>query len=92
MTARVDTNRLTKEFKEKLEEETDSEGKDEDDINRSNYIDKTSPDPDARFGRKSDAKKFYGYKKHIRIDGDSEIIEKIQVTQATLKTKRCWNL
>ena len=30
-----------------------------------------SPDPDARFGRKSQKKSLYGYKEHIVIDADS---------------------
>lgn len=63
--AKVDLNRITRDH-----------GQDDD----GGYIDKNSPDPDARFGRKSDAKQFYGYKQHIIIDGDSEIIEAIKVT------------
>lgn len=38
-----------------------------------------SPDPDARFGHKTDDKKFYGYKHHVGVDADSGLI----VTQAT---------
>jgi IS5 family transposase len=38
-----------------------------------------SPDPDARFGRKTEKKKFFGYKHHIGMDADSGLI----VTQAT---------
>ena len=38
-----------------------------------------SPDPDARFGRKTEKKKFFGYKHHIGIDADSGLI----VAQAT---------
>lgn len=38
-----------------------------------------SPDPDARFGRKTETKKFFGYKHHIGIDADSGLI----VAQAT---------
>jgi IS5 family transposase len=33
-----------------------------------------SPDPDARFGRKSKQKKFYGYKQHLGVDADSDFI------------------
>ena len=39
-----------------------------------------SPDPDARFGRKSEKKSFYGYKEHIAIDADSELITAVEVT------------
>ena len=39
-----------------------------------------SPDPDARFGRKSQTKSFYGYKEHIAIDADSELITAVTVT------------
>lgn len=33
------------------------------------------PDPDARFDRKSDTKSFYGYKKHLGTDADSDAFE-----------------
>ena len=39
-----------------------------------------SPDPDARFGRKSAQQSFYGYKEHIAIDADSELITAVEVT------------
>jgi len=39
-----------------------------------------SPDPDARFGRKSETKSFYGYKEHIGIDADSELVTAVAVT------------
>jgi IS5 family transposase len=39
-----------------------------------------SPDPDVRFGRKSANKSFYGYKEHIAIDADSELITAVAVT------------
>lgn len=39
-----------------------------------------SPDPDARFGRKSPAKGFYGYKEHLATDADSELITAVAVT------------
>ena len=39
-----------------------------------------SPDPDARFGRKSQKKSFYGYKEHMAIDADSELITAVTVT------------
>lgn len=44
------------------------------------YVDKNSPDPDARFGRKRKDKPFYGYKAHVRIDAESEIITTMKVT------------
>ena len=39
-----------------------------------------SPDPDARFGRKSKRNSFYGYKEHAAIDADSELITAVEVT------------
>ena len=51
-------------------------------------IDQNSPDRDARFGRKSDSKQFYGYKQHIVIDGDSEIIEAVKVTPGNIKDEQ----
>jgi len=44
------------------------------------YVDRNSPDPDARFGRKSKTKGFYGYKDHIAIDADSAIITSVETT------------
>jgi len=38
------------------------------------YVDRNSPDPDARFGRKSEDKGFYGYKEHCALDADSGLI------------------
>ena len=68
--AKVDLNRITRDHGDK------DGGK---------YIDRNSPDSDARFGRKSDTKQFYGYKQHIIIDGDSEIIEAVKVTAGNIK-------
>lgn len=39
-----------------------------------------SPDPDARFGRKSETKSFYGYKEHMGLDPDSELVTAVRVT------------
>ena len=39
-----------------------------------------APDPDARFGRKSATKSFYGYKEHLATDADSELITAVSVT------------
>lgn len=74
VTAKVDLDRITREH-----------NNDDDD---NNYIDRNSPDQDARFGRKSDSKQFYGYKQHIIIDGDSEIIEAIEVTPGNIKDEQ----
>lgn len=66
--ARVDLFRLKKEHKGK--------GGDDDD----HYVDRHSPDPDARFGRKSKKKPFYGYKAHKVEDADSEFIVQVKTT------------
>jgi IS5 family transposase len=76
--ANVDLNRLTKEFKEALKKEPEKLNKKE--IDSQNYISKTSADPEARFGRKSKKKIFYGYKDHLRVNGETRIVEKISVT------------
>jgi len=65
--ARVDLFRLKKEYK----------GKGDDD---DHYVDRHSPDPDARFGRKSKKKSFYGYKAHKVEDADSEFIVQVKTT------------
>lgn len=74
--AKVDLQRLTREHKNDNSNNDDS------------YIDHNSPDPDARFGRKSDKKQFYGYKQHIIIDGDTEIIEAVKVTPGNIKDEQ----
>lgn len=76
--ANVDLNRLTKEFREVLGREPKKLEKKE--INSRNYISKTSPDPDARFGHKSKKKIFYGYKNHLRINRETGIVENVIVT------------
>jgi IS5 family transposase len=38
------------------------------------YVDRNSPDPDVRFGRKTPKKGFCGYKCHVVQDADSELI------------------
>jgi len=43
-------------------------------------VEQHCPDPDARFGRKSKTKSFYGYKEHAAIDADSELITAVAVT------------
>lgn len=64
--AKVDLFRLVKEYKTS--------------DNDKYYIDKNSPDPDARIGHKSKKKSFYGYKMHTGEDADSEIITAIEVS------------
>jgi IS5 family transposase len=66
MTAKVDLFRLKKEHQD---------GDDDD-----HYVDRNSPDPDARFGRKTPKKGFYGYKCHVVQDADSELIVQALVT------------
>ena len=66
MTAKVDLFRLKKERQD---------GDDDD-----HYVDRSSPDPDARFGRKTPKKGFYGYKCHVVQDADSEFIVQATAT------------
>ena len=40
------------------------------------------PDPDARWGKKSKKKPFYGYKAHAAVDDGSELITRVAVTAA----------
>lgn len=69
VTANVDLGRL-KQFKQ-----------DDDDHN---YVDRHSPDSEARFGRKSKSKGFYGYKDHLAIDADSSIITAVETTPGNI--------
>ena len=48
--------------------------------NPEHYVNEHSPDPDARFGRKSKKKGFYGYKDHLALDQDSQMITDLEVT------------
>lgn len=66
MTAKVDLFRLKKEHQD---------GNDDD-----HYVDRSSPDSDARFGRKTPKKGFYGYKSHVVQDADSELIVQVLTT------------
>lgn len=68
ISARVDLFRLKKEHKSKRGDDDDHD------------VDRHSPDPDARFGRKSKKKSFYGYKAHKVEDADSEFIVKVKTT------------
>jgi transposase, IS5 family len=58
--------------------------KDEYQINEDDnkYVDRNTPDRDARFGKKEGkkAKTFYGYKEHAGIDADSELFTAIEVS------------
>lgn len=67
--AKVDVKRIVKEHAP-----TDS-AKDS-----KHYIDEQSPDPDARFGKKSEHKPFYGYKEHAAMDAESEIVVAVKTT------------
>ncbi len=66
MTAKVDLFRLKKEHRD---------GDDDD-----HYVDRNSPDPDARFGRKTPKEGFYGSKSHVVHDADSELIVQVLTT------------
>jgi IS5 family transposase len=66
MTAKVDLFRLKKKYRN---------GDDDD-----HYVDRNSPDPDARFGRKTPRKGFYGYKSHMVQDADSEFLVQAATT------------
>jgi len=52
----------------------------QDDDSDQTYVDRHSPDPDARFGRKTPTKGFYGYKLHMAEDAASQIITAVHVT------------
>ena len=69
ITARVDLFRWKKEYKGK------DKGDDDD-----RYVGRYSPDPDARSGRKSKKKSFYGYKAHKVEDADSKFFVQVKTT------------
>jgi len=52
------------------------------------YVDKHTPDKDAKFGRKTKNKPFYGYKQHLRMDAESEIIVKQKTTPGNEADKK----
>lgn len=66
--ARVDLFRLKAEYQDDDDDQT--------------YVDRHSPDPDARFGRKTPQKGFFGYKAHLAEDASSELITAVHVTPA----------
>jgi len=87
--ANVDLNRLTKEFKEKLKKEPEKLLKKG--INSKNYLSKMTSDPDARFGKKSKKKKFYGYKEHLRTNAKTGIVEKVSTTPGNINDNQEFN-
>lgn len=64
--ARVDLFRLKEEFKRDDKDDT--------------YVDRHSSDKDARFGKKTEKKTFYGYKAHANVDADSELFVAVDVS------------
>lgn len=68
--ARVDRFRITEELKQSKKDDANK------DISSGPNTGGgfETPDPDARFGCKSKNHKFYGYKEHVCIDAESEII------------------
>ena len=71
--AKVDQFRITEEIKK-------SEENNKDDKDKQSQGKFDTPDSDAKFGRKSGNKKFYGYKEHIRMDAESGIIVDCKTT------------
>jgi len=71
--AKVDQFRITEEIKKSNKDNNDKDDTPKNTDKQFQGKFKT-PDTDARFGRKSDSKKFYGYKEHIRMDAESKII------------------
>lgn len=57
--------------------------KDADD-DRSDRLDRRSPDPDARIGHKTAQKKWYGYKVHTSVDPSSNIVTAVETTSANV--------
>jgi IS5 family transposase len=70
--AKVDTWRIRNAYGKSKESDDDNEPKDPD--NKTDYIQKNSPDKDARIGHCSANKTVYGYKGYIQMDKDSELI------------------
>lgn len=66
--ARVDLFRLKDEYK--INDDDNS------------YVDRNTPDKDARFGKKEGKKRttFYGYKEHVSIDADSELFTAVEAS------------
>ena len=59
-----------------------------DDDDDDTYVDRGSPDPDARFGRKTLQKGFYGYKEHCAMDADSGILVVTETTSGQVSDQR----
>ncbi len=50
------------------------------------------PDPDARWGKKSDKKPIHGYKAHAAMDDGSELITEVEVTPANVHDGKAFPL
>jgi hypothetical protein len=74
LTVKVDLFRLKQEHRD---------GDDDD-----HYVDRNSPDPDARFVRKTPKKGFYGYKCHVVQDVDSELTVQALATPGNVADAR----
>lgn len=57
---------------------------------RPDRLDRRSPDPDARTGHKSTAKRWYGYKVHVSVDPSSAIVTAVETTSANVADVRCF--
>jgi len=68
--ARVNRFRITEELKQSTKDD-DTKGGSSGPNSGGGF---TTPDPDARFGCKSKNRKFFGYKEHLCMDAESEII------------------
>jgi len=73
--AKVDTWRIKK------EQDNNKKGNDQTQ-NKNDYIERNSPDKDARIGHTSATKTVYGYKGYIQMDRESEIIVSTTVDSA----------
>jgi IS5 family transposase len=73
--AKVNQFRITEEIKKNEDNKKDNNNNDKQSQGKFD-----TPDSDARFGRKSDNKKFYGYKEHMRMDAESGIIVDCKTT------------
>jgi IS5 family transposase len=83
--ANVDVSRLEVQMPNRVK---DNDLNDDEDSHNNFGSPNINPDPDAKFGRKSATKGFYGYKGHIITDADSGIIEGIEVTPGNIKDEQ----
>lgn len=58
------------------------------DDDRSDRLDRRSPDPDARTGHKSVTKRWYGYKVHASVDPSSDMVTAVETTSANVADVR----